>query len=148
MPDDGVLQGDSGGAQDASRGATDPQRLGDVVELADADLLGAQAYQVLATAQVQGEQGACAEIDGHARQLVLGELEPADRTAELFALAGVLQRCLERATRGAHHSPQDAVAGLVQAGQRADEATDLWEDGSVGQTYPVQDQLTGHGGSQ
>src|ERR1019366_4575930 len=148
MPYHGTLQGDSVGAQDGSCGAADLQRFADVVEFADADLFGAQAYRVLATPEVQGQQGAGGEIDGHARELALGELEPADRTAELLALARVLQCGLERAPRGAHRAPQDAVASLVQAGQRPNETADLWEHRVVWQTHPVQDQLTGDGGPQ
>jgi len=91
VPDHRVLQGDPAGAQDGSCGAADLQRLVDVVELAHADLLGAQADCVLATPEVQGEQGAGGQIDRHTGKLVLGELEPADRAAELLALAGILQ---------------------------------------------------------
>src|SRR5450759_478965 len=119
-------------------------RLVDVVELADAELLGAQAHSVLATPEVKGKQRASGEIDGHPRELGLGELESADRTAELLALTRVLQCGLERAAGGAHRAPKDAVARLIQAGQRADEAARLGKHRVVRQTYPVQDQLTGN----
>src|SRR5690242_16992725 len=56
VPDDRVLEADSVGTQDGSRGAADVDRLADVVELAEADLLRAQGAGVLAAAEVQRQE--------------------------------------------------------------------------------------------
>ena len=93
-------------------------------------------------------------ITGYSREIPLAPRmvravrQTADRPTELLALTGVLQCRLERLARGAHRAPHDAVPGLVQAGQRTDESTDLREHRIVGQAHIVQDELTGHRRSQ
>ena len=56
MADDRVLEGDPVRAEDRPRLAGDRQRLADVVELAEADLLGPDPAVVLQPPEVQGEQ--------------------------------------------------------------------------------------------
>ena len=78
MPDDRVLQRDPVGAEDGRR-AADLQRLADVVELAEADLLGAQRAGVLAAAEVQREEQALDVLEAMSASFCLGQLEPGDR---------------------------------------------------------------------
>ena len=63
----------------------------------------------------------------HLGQLLLRELEGRQRLAELRALERVGQRLLVARTRRADRAPEDAVAGLVEAAQRALEPPDLGE---------------------
>src|SRR5215216_1599808 len=148
VADDRVLEGDAVGPEDGAGGAGDGQGLADVVELAQADLLGGEAALVLQAAQVQGQQGALGQLDQHVGQLLLGELEAADGPVELDPGGGVLQRALEAGPGRPHRPPDDPVAGLVQARQGAAHAPDLGEHGVAGQPAVLQDQLGGDRGPQ
>src|SRR6476661_3368398 len=85
VPDHGVLQRDAVGAEDGARRTADLEGLAHVVELADADLLRSQQPLVLEPPEVQREEHALGELDRHVGELLLGELEPTDRAAELLA---------------------------------------------------------------
>jgi hypothetical protein len=65
--------------KDGACGAADVQRGADVVELAEADLLGAQGAGVLAAAEVDREQDTLDVFEVHLGQLGLSQLETADR---------------------------------------------------------------------
>jgi hypothetical protein len=91
--------------------AGDLDRLADVVELAQTDLLVAQRAGVLELAQVQRQQHALAQLEGHVGQLGLGELEARERLVEdacavdiapgrLEAVAGRTQRAPRRCRSG------------------------------------------------
>src|SRR5512132_3494448 len=145
---DRVLEGDAVGAEDRAGAAGDGQGLADVVELAQADLLGGEAALVLHAAQVQGQQGALGQLDQHVGQLLLGELEAADRAVELDPGGGVFQRALEAGPGRAHRPPAEPVAGLVEARPGAAHAADLGEHGVGGQPAALPHQLGGDRGAQ
>src|SRR6266542_293781 len=70
--------------QDRARRAADRDGLPDVVELAERDLLRAQAPSVLEPPGPQRDQHPLLDLEHHVDQLVLGQLErtpPACRTA-------------------------------------------------------------------
>ena len=77
----------------------------------------------------------------HLDELALGELERRDRLAELHALLGVVERRLVAGPAGAGGAPQDAVAGLVEARQRAAHGGHLGQAGRVGQAHVVEHEL-------
>ncbi len=120
-----VLQRDPVGPKDRTRHPADLHRLGDVVQLAHADLVGAQPLAVLEPAEAECEKHAVGQLDRHLGQLVLGQLEGGDGTTELLPLHAVGQGCLESGSGRTHGAPDDAVASLVQAGQRPFEAAHL-----------------------
>ena len=117
-------------------------------DLAQADLLGADEVLVLEPAQVQGQQHALAQLQGHVGQLLLRQLVGGDRLVELLARDAVGDRRLEAVTGCAQRAEDDAVAGLVQARQRAAQSGDLGQDGVGRQSYLVEDQLAGDRGAQ
>ena len=88
-------------AEDRAALAGDRERLARVVELADADLLGADRVLVLEPAEVQREQVALVELERHVGELLLGELEAGDRAVELLAVDGVRDGGLEAVARRA-----------------------------------------------
>ena len=69
-------------------------------------------------AQVQREQEALLQLERHVGELGLGELEAADRPAELLAGRRVRQRGLQAVAGRAQRAPDDAESGLGQAGER------------------------------
>src|SRR4051795_788244 len=127
VPHDGELIGDAVPAEDRPRGAADLQCLAHVVQLPERDVLGGKGAGVLEPPEVQRHQLPLAQLDRHVGELLLGELEAADRRAELRPGSRVLQRRLIARAGRAERSPQDAVARLVQAGQRAAQPPDLGE---------------------
>src|SRR5215204_7445147 len=66
--------------------------LPDVVELAEAYVLGPEGARVLHPAYVQREERSFADFDQHVRQLLLDELEGGYGPPELFPLLRVVQR--------------------------------------------------------
>ena len=115
-----------------------------VVELPDRDLLGAQSPFVLHTTEVVGQQPALLDLEGHVGELLLGELERRDRLPELHTLLRVVQGRLEARARGAHHAPDDAVSGLVQARERTLEPFDPWQHRARGKAHVVHHELARH----
>ena len=81
-------------------------RLPRVVELADRHVLGAQAALVLHAAQVVGEQRALLDLERHVGELLLRQLERADRLAELHALLRVVRARDSKHARAAPITPQ------------------------------------------
>ena len=77
----------------------------------------------------------------HLGELLLRELEGRQRLAELRALERVGQRLLVARAGRADRAPEDAVARLVQAAQRALEPADLGEHRVAGQPQVVEGQL-------
>src|SRR5215211_2260304 len=66
--------------------------LPDIVELAEAYVLGPEGSRVLHPAYVQREERSFADFDQHVRQLLLDELEGGYGPPELFPLLRVVQR--------------------------------------------------------
>ena len=96
VPDHRVLQRDAVGAQDGAGGAADLQRLPHVVELAEADLLRAQAVPAsLRRPRCKASSMPLCTPAAMSASFGLGELEAGDRPAELDAVAGVGQRRLQ-----------------------------------------------------
>ena len=62
---------------------------------------------------------------------------------ELHTLLRVVQGRLEVRARGAHHAPDDAVSGLVQAGERTLEPFDPWHRAG-GKAHVVHHELARH----
>src|SRR5262249_41591817 len=82
------------------------------------------------------------ELGGGAGQLMLHRLELADRLAELFALARVLDRVVERALRESEHLRADADAPFVQCLDRDLVAlADFAEDVAARDAALLEDQL-------
>jgi hypothetical protein len=67
------------------------------------------------------------DIAQHPYQQVLHELEATNRTAKLFALAGVTKRVLIRTLRAAHGLPRNAGAGHSQDPRRVLERAGIGE---------------------
>ena len=145
-----VLAADAVGPQDRAGGAADLDRLGDVVVTCrPTHLLGAQSHGVLAAAEVEREQAppSCSSVAMFA-SLAWVRLEAGDRAPELDALHRVPAGRVERGPRGPERPPDDAVARLAEARERALEATDLGQHGIRGQAQVLEGQLRGHGRAQ
>ena len=82
-------------------------------------MLGTQRPLVLHPAEVQRDQGGSIDLERHLGELLLRQLIAGDRLAEDHALLRVLECGLEAGARRADGAPDDAVARLVQAGERA-----------------------------
>jgi len=104
-----------------------------VVELAGGDVLGAYGSLVLHASDVQREQCALLYLKRHVHELLLRELESGDGLAELLAPSGVLERSLVAVPRCPHRAPDDAVAGLTEAGERPAQPLRLGEHRAFGE---------------
>ena len=132
-----------------ARGAADLEGLAHVVELAEADLLGAQLPRVLEAAR-GGGRAACPWCSSSAMSASLAWVswKPPIGLPNCSRVAGVVQRRLVRRPRRAHRAPDDPVAGLVQAASGPLQPADLRQHGVGGQPYVVQDELAGDRGAQ
>ena len=148
MADHGVLQRDAVASEDRAALPSDGQRLAGVVELAEADLLWRDDVLVLESAQMDREEHALAELEGHVGQLLLRHLVAGDGLVELLAIDGVAQGGLEAVARGAQSAVGDAEPSLIEAGQGSLEPPDAGQHRRCGQADIVEDQLGGHGGPQ
>src|SRR4051812_14348489 len=142
-----VLQRDAVAAEDRAGGAADRDGLADVVELAERDLLGAQRPGVLEPTGPQRNQQAFLDLQHHVDELLLGELERRDRRTELAALQRVAQGGLVGVAGGTHRAPDDPVASLVEAGERALEAAGAGQDRVGGQPHRVEGDVALDGGA-
>src|SRR5581483_8594551 len=88
-------------------------------------LHGMQQSLVLQATELEREQLSLDQFRRHDRQFLLHQLEAGDRLAKLHASLRVLQRRLEARARRAIRAPGDAVARLIQAGERAAQALDI-----------------------
>src|SRR5215210_6929775 len=114
----------------AERGAGlggDLYRLPDVVELAEADLLGLQRARVFHPSYMKREERSLADLDQHVRELLLHELERGYGPSELLPLLRVGQRRFVAVPRRPHRTPDDPVPRLVQAGEGPAETLRLRE---------------------
>ncbi len=111
-------------------------------------MLRGQPALVLHPAEMIGKQRRLVELEQHVHQLFLGQLEAGDRLAELLARLGVVERALVAGSRGADRTPEDAVARLVEAGERALHPGHAGQHRRLRQADVVEDQLRGHRGSQ
>ncbi len=148
VPQDRVLGGDAVGAEHGAGAAGDLQRGPDVVELAEADVGRAGRALVLEPADPQRDQVGLLDLQHHLDQLLLGELEPGDRAAELDPALGVVEGGGVAVAGGADGAPEDAVAGLVEGGQRSAQPGDAGQDGVGRQHHLVEGELAGHRGAQ
>src|SRR5215210_4896024 len=92
VPDHWILERDAVAAEDGARRAARFERAADVAHLAEAHVLRTQRPLVLHAAEVQRDERAPVDLEGHLRELLLGELVAGDRLVEDGAIAGVLQR--------------------------------------------------------
>src|SRR5262249_13191379 len=90
--------------------------------------------RLLQAAEMQREQLAALQVGQHPGQLGLGQLEAADRLAELLTGARVVQRRLQAGPGRSERPPDDPEPGLAEARQRS------LEPGDAGQ-YRVRWQL-------
>src|SRR5690606_11718680 len=104
------------GAEDRPCLARDRERLADVVELAEADLLEPQPAGVLELREPDRRKARRVGREQEGGGLALRELEGGGRLPELDPGAGVLERRLEAGAGGADRPPDDPVARLVEAG--------------------------------
>src|SRR5215208_5884616 len=88
----GIVERDAVAAEDGAGFARYLYGLPDVVELAEAYVLGPERASVLHSAYVQREERSFADFDQHVRQLLLDELEGGYGPPELFPLLRVVQR--------------------------------------------------------
>ena len=100
MPDDGVLERDSVGAEDRAARTRDLDRFAGVVELAGADLFGPDLPAVLDPAELVGEEVALAHLERHVGDLGLGDLVAGQRLVEHLAGLRVLDGRLEAVAGG------------------------------------------------
>src|ERR1700694_3055909 len=92
VADDRVFEGDPVGAQDGPCRAANLERLADVVQLPEGDVLRGDPALVLHPAEMIGNQGRLVELEQHVDQLLLGQLEGGDRLAELLSRLRVVER--------------------------------------------------------
>ena len=128
--------------RDAASGACDVQRGARIVALADRHLLGAQGAGVFERPQVQRQQHPGAVTGHHVGQLLLRQLESADRPVELDARLAVVDRAFQAipwpppwCRRRCRSAP------LVEAGQRPGKPPSLRQHGLGGQANLVQHQF-------
>src|SRR6478735_7040235 len=107
VPQWGVLQGDAVATEDGAGLAGDLDGLSHVVQLADRDLVVLQLPGVLESAEMQGEQEALVDLQGHVDQFSLGELVAGQGLVELHSLLRVGQRGFEGIPGRAHCAPHD-----------------------------------------
>src|SRR5918994_2238942 len=74
------------------------------------------------------------DLDLHVRELLLDELEGCNGPSELLPLSGVSQCGLVAVPRRPHRAPDDAVSGLVQAGEWSAEAPGLGQHRVLGES--------------
>ena len=99
--------------------ARDRDGLARVVELADRDLVRLQRAGVFQPPELQREQEALVDLERHVDELLLRELVRRDGLAEHLTPLRVGERRAVAVERGAHDAPDDAVARLVEARERA-----------------------------
>src|SRR5215204_2610213 len=128
-----IVEGDAVAAEDGAGLARYLYGLPDVVELAEAYVLGPERASVLHPAYVEREERPLADLDEHVRQLLLHELEAGYGLAELLPLLGVRERGLEAVPRRPHRAPDDSVPGLAQAGERPAQAAGLGQHRALGE---------------
>src|SRR3954452_18016703 len=107
---DRILERDAVGAEHGAGAAGHLHRGRDVVVLAEGDLLGTELARVLQPPEVERQQRALPDLDGHLGELGLRELEARDRLAELLARARVVERRLIARARRARGAPDDPEA--------------------------------------
>src|SRR4028119_2378680 len=139
-----VVQRDAVPPEDSPRLPGYLDGLPHVVELAGGDVLGAYGPLVLHASDVQREQRTLLYLERHVHELLLRELEPGDRLAELLAPSGVLERRLVAVPRRAHRARDDAVAGLTETGERPAQSLRLWEHRASWEPDVFQGQVALH----
>ena len=121
----------------------------DVVALGHGDVLVADCAGVLQAADVEREQLGLGDFAGHPDQLFLDELVAGDGlVVELLADLGVLERGVVAGHGRADGAPTDAVAGLVEAHERALEAAGAGQQVGGGDVDVLQREAAGDGGAQ
>src|SRR5215210_4870301 len=140
VPQRRVVERDAVSPEDGPRLPGYLDGLPHVVELAGGDVLGAYGPLVLHAPDVQREQRTLLYLEHHVHELLLRELEPGYGLAELLAPSGVLQRRLIAVPRRTHRAPDDAVAGLAEAGERPAQPLRLREHRSFGEPDVLQGQ--------
>ena len=109
-----------------------------------ANVLGHEVAVVAHAAEVEGNQHPAIDGNHHVDELALSELEAGDRTVELDAITGIVERGLVAGSRRAHHPEEDPKAGLVETRQRALHTDDTWQDRVTGKPDVVQYQFGRH----
>src|SRR5262245_39248151 len=125
MAHDVELERDAVAAVHVARHAGDVQRLADICPLDDGDHLRRHLALVEEAADAQGALQAERDLRLHVGELLLHQLRCRQRPAELLALQRVLARPVPAILRRPHGPPGDAVAGAVEAPERAREPRDV-----------------------
>src|SRR5215204_4580461 len=128
--------------------AGDVERLAAVVALDQRDRLGRELALV---EEAPGpERGVQAERDLglHVGELLLHELRLRERAAELLALERVLPRRVPAELGRAHGAPGDAVAGPVEAAERAFQPRGVRQKRLFPDLDPVHDDFAGYRGAE
>src|SRR5829696_10211234 len=129
----GIVERDAVAAEDGAGFARYLYGFPDIVELAEAYVLGSERARVLHPAYVKREERTLADLDQHVRKLLLDELERCYGPSELFTLDSVSQGGLVAVPRRPHRAPDDAVPGFAQAGEWSTEASGLGQHRAIGE---------------
>mmetsp|Transcript_41417 Transcript_41417/g.97041 ORF Transcript_41417/g.97041 Transcript_41417/m.97041 type:complete len:470 (+) Transcript_41417:1594-3003(+) len=140
---DAELVADAIAAEHVAREAGDVQALAAAVALHDGRDLDGRRALVLHAAQAQAALQAEGDLRLHVGQLLLDQLVGRERLAKLLAVQHVLARGVPAVFRGAERAPGDAVAGAVQASERALQAAHLREGVLLGAEHLVHHDLAG-----
>src|SRR6266702_403803 len=119
VADDVELVGDAVAAMHIARDPRDVERLAAIVALQERDHLGHGAPLVLETAEAQARMEAQGDLGLHVDELLLDQLIGGEGPTELLALERVAPRRMPAEFGGAERAPGNAVARVVEAGERA-----------------------------
>ena len=124
VADDVILIDDAVAAVHVAGHPRDIQRLAAVVALQQADHLRRGVVLVHQPPEPQHRVQAERDLGLHVRQLLLDQLRRRQRAAEHHALQRVLPRRMPAELRRAQRAPGNAVARVVEAGERAAQPLD------------------------
>src|SRR5262245_15463121 len=117
MPDHGKLEADTVSPEKVSGQARNLERDRHVVALGQRGLAMMKLAGILESSQLQCEQLAFGYFRQHVNQLLLYQLETADRPIELSPRLRILYRAMVASHRCPQGAPGDAVPRLVEAHQ-------------------------------
>ena len=148
MADDAELVGNTVAAHHVARHAGDIERLAAAVAFHDRGDFHGRRTLILHAAQAQTALQAHGDFCQHIGQFLLHQLVRGQWAAELLAVHRVLA-CLQIAVFGrAQRAPGDAVAGAVQASERAFQAAHVGEGVFFRAKHFIHDDFAGDAGAQ
>src|SRR4030095_6828338 len=117
MPDHGKLEADAVSPENVPGQARNLERDRHVVSLGQRGLAMMKLAGILELSQLQREQLPFGYFRQHVTQLLLSQLETADRPIELSPRLRILYRAMVASHCCPQRAPGDAVPGLVEAHQ-------------------------------